>query len=222
MATARWETNRWNLYVYAADGTSHERLLDRFTSQRPQFWTPGDVGIVIVEQGRGADSQDLRLLQVSLEGDREERILLQPSDVVRGAALSPDGHYMAYEATEAGRSEVFVRPFPEVEEWRRIVSSGGGTSPHWVDRGRRLLYRGPTAIMAVDVDTQRDFVPGRPRVVMDAPPLPVGDITWTERDLAVSSDGKSMILLEDDPTDDSQEPPPKIVVVRNWFSEIRE
>ena len=75
--------------------------------------------------------------------------------------------------------------------------------------------------MAVDVDTQGDFVPGRPRVVMDAPPLPVSDI-WTERDLAVSSDGKSMILLEDDPTDDSQEPPPKIVVVGNWFSEIRE
>ena len=41
--------------------------------------------------------------------------------------------------------------------------------------GRCILYRGPNAIMAVDVETDSDFVPGRPRALVDAPLLEESD-----------------------------------------------
>jgi acetylornithine deacetylase/succinyl-diaminopimelate desuccinylase-like protein len=43
--------------------------------------------------------------------------------------ISTDGHWLAYESDESGRSEIYVRPFPNVETKRIQVSTGGGTRP---------------------------------------------------------------------------------------------
>jgi Tol biopolymer transport system component len=46
----------------------------------------------------------------------------------RAPAISPDGHWLAYESDESGRSEVSVRPFPAVDQGRWSISTGGGSS----------------------------------------------------------------------------------------------
>ena len=55
-------------------------------------------------------------------------------------ALSPDGRYIAYQSDEAGQNEIYVRPFPQVDEGRWQVSLSGGTAPVWARDGRELFY----------------------------------------------------------------------------------
>jgi Tol biopolymer transport system component len=60
-------------------------------------------------------------------------------DLTYGAAVSPDGRCLAYASNESGRSEVYVRPFPD-GSGRTQVSAAGGTWPLWSRDGRWLLY----------------------------------------------------------------------------------
>jgi hypothetical protein len=38
---------------------------------------------------------------------------------------------MAYDSDESGRTEVYVRPYPDVNKGRWQVSTGGGSKPLW-------------------------------------------------------------------------------------------
>ena len=54
------------------------------------------------------------------------------------AALSPDGHWVAYSSNQSGRYEIYVESFPT--PGRRVqVSTEGGTQPRW-RRDQRELY----------------------------------------------------------------------------------
>lgn len=67
--------------------------------------------------------------------------LLQRRDVYSSAAaFSPDGHWIAYDARESGRSEVYVRPYPDVNARNRQISVEGGRNPRWGQDGRELFF----------------------------------------------------------------------------------
>jgi eukaryotic-like serine/threonine-protein kinase len=56
--------------------------------------------------------------------------------------LSPDGKWVAYQSSESGSSEIYVRPFrPEAVAATVQVSSGGGHEPRWSHAGNELFYR---------------------------------------------------------------------------------
>ena len=55
-----------------------------------------------------------------------------------GAALSPDGRWLAYAANPTDRQEVWVRPFPGPGAPIR-VSPAGGAEPVWSRNGRELF-----------------------------------------------------------------------------------
>jgi serine/threonine-protein kinase len=59
-------------------------------------------------------------------------------------AISPDGRMMAYQSDATGTTEVFVRPYPEVDAAQWQVSNGGGTAPIWSRDGRELYYLSST------------------------------------------------------------------------------
>ncbi|MEJ2503522.1 MAG: hypothetical protein P8177_09480, partial [Gemmatimonadota bacterium] len=65
----------------------------------------------------------------------------------RAMAISPDGHWIAYVSDDTGRDEVFVSPFPNTEDGRWQVSSGGGHSPVWGNTGRELFFIGAASNM---------------------------------------------------------------------------
>ena len=56
-------------------------------------------------------------------------------------AVSRDGRWLAYVSNETGRDELFVRPFPNVNEDRWQISNGGGVEPVWAHNGRELFFR---------------------------------------------------------------------------------
>jgi hypothetical protein len=62
---------------------------------------------------------------------------------------------MAYTSNETGRYEIYVQPFPG-PGYKLIVSTGGGSEPHWRRDGKELDYvsLGVQKLMAVGVNTQ--------------------------------------------------------------------
>ena len=55
--------------------------------------------------------------------------------------LSPDGQWVAYQSSESGSSEIYVRPFRPDAAASVQVSSGGGHEPRWSRAGNELFYR---------------------------------------------------------------------------------
>ena len=72
-------------------------------------------------------------------GDRKPVPILQTRADERNPQVSPDGKWIAYSSNESGRSEIYVRPFPE-GPGRILVSVNGGVFPRWRRDGRELYF----------------------------------------------------------------------------------
>jgi len=71
-----------------------------------------------------------------------------PRPLVAGAGqqvqpeLSPDGRWLAYADAQSSQTiDVYVRPFPEVDQGRWQVSLDGGAQPRWSPSGKELFFR---------------------------------------------------------------------------------
>jgi eukaryotic-like serine/threonine-protein kinase len=130
------------------------------------------------------------------------------------AKLSPDGHWLAYQSNESGRTEIYVQSFPE--PGRKVtVSQGGGTFPRWRADGRELYYVGAgDKLMAVPVTTGANFTVGAPVALFE-----VGAYGRRESCYAydVSTDGQKFLLLR--PLEDATTRP--LTVVQNWTALLK-
>ncbi len=76
----------------------------------------------------------------------------------RHPALSPDDKRIAYTSNLNGRAEVYVRPFPNVNDGMWMVSLDGGSEPVWARSGRELFYVSSTGEMwSATVGTEPAF-----------------------------------------------------------------
>ena len=143
---------RGALYQRAADGTGSDSLvLHRPTPITDASWSPDGHWIAIVE----APSQ-IALVQ---RGDSTARILSKDARFAEYApTFSPDSRWLAYASTESGQSEVYVRPFPDVNAGKWQVSIGGGSYPRWSRSGHELFYRTKgSRLMSATVRTSPEF-----------------------------------------------------------------
>ena len=139
--------------------------------------------------------------------------------VVQGAQdafmpdVSADGHWLAYAASESGRYEVFLKPFPGSGAAVQ-VSLGGGTEPAWSPDGRTIFYRADRRMMAADLTA------GVPRTVIRRRMLFAdtfdGDMPMPHRNYDVMPDGRRFVMIA--PNDDRA---PETIVVLNWLNELR-
>ena len=140
----------------------------------------------------------------------------------RNAELSPDGQWMAYQSDETGEYQVYVRPFPEVDDGLVPISNRGGIKPLWSRGGRELFYVQPGSspqLISVSIESRDSslMVSGR-ETVMDWPYL-----RPTEgRDYDISPDGQQFLALIQVGNLDRDTAPPQINVVLNWFQELTE
>ncbi len=74
--------------------------------------------------------------------------------------MSPDGRWLAYASNESGQYEVYVRPFPNTNDGKWLVSTDGGEEPVWAHSGRELFYKGGGNLMSVEVLPGPTFVTG--------------------------------------------------------------
>ena len=61
--------------------------------------------------------------------------------------MSPDGKWIAYSSNETGRSEIYIRPFPE-GPGKIQVSVNGGVFPRWRRDGKELYFHEPRVARA--------------------------------------------------------------------------
>ena len=109
----------------AADGTGAvERLAEGQGNLRPYAFSPDGQRLVLMEN-RPEQGWDLNVL--SLTDERTLEPLVATPFEERNGELSPDGNWLAYQSNASGEMEVYVRPFPNVDEGQWLVSTDGGT-----------------------------------------------------------------------------------------------
>ena len=147
-----------------------------------------------------------------MEDERVSQPLLYDQFTEQHAAISPSGHWIAYESNESGRYEIYVRPFPNVEEGKWQISSSGGEDPVWAPQGQELFYRNSQALMVVGIKTEPTFTAGRPAVLF------TGDYQRIShnRQYDVTLDGQRFLMIKQEQTGVAQ-----INVVLNWFEELK-
>ncbi len=212
-----------DLNIKAADGTGDVEKLGSFPfSPGPSSWSRDGKILVMAEVGFNPLRGDVTTL--SLEGDHSRKPLLQEKYVQTQSKVSPDGRWIAYVSLESGRPEIFVRPFPEVDKGKWQISAAGGIGPLWSSDGHKLFYRSDDAVMAVEVETEPAFKPGKPEVLFRASYYywKVGQSIQPMWD--ISPDGKFMMVKEVQPPEKTlpAENSRKINIVVNWFEELKQ
>ena len=151
---------------------------------------------------------------LSLDGSPEP--LLATEFVERNGEIHPDGQLLAYQSDASGQYEIYVRPFPNVEDGQRVISRGGGTRPLWSREGHELFYVAPSGrLMSVGVQTAPVLAVGAPEVVFEEGYSP--SLAETPgRNYDISPDGERFLIIQDSKSAGSTE----FVVVLNWFEEL--
>jgi len=201
-----------NLFWQAPDGTGSAEQLTTFSQQLvvPAAITP-DGTTLVVQVGT-----HLGIIRI---GDREKvATLLDSPGVQTNAALSADGRWLAYNSTESGTSQIFVRPFPDVDAGRWQISTEAGTKPTWARNGQEIFYLSVVggSMMTVPVRTTGGFSYDRPTKLFDGRPYYA---TPANRTYDVAADGKRFLMIRLPAIE--AVPETKIVLVLNWFEELK-
>jgi serine/threonine-protein kinase len=218
IAFARDATSFWK----SADGTGEEEKLGSAPNfpVLPWSWARDGKTLVAMTYGIGGVGINPDLVMIATESKGEWKPLLMEAHSEAVPEISPDGRWMAYKSDESGKPEVYVRPFPEVNKGKSLISATGGEDPLWSFGGRELFYRNGEAVMAVKVETDPAFKPGKPEVLFQgkyAPHLTNGS-TW-----AIGRDGRFLMMkaVESAGKAPAAESPRKIHVVLNRLEELK-
>jgi serine/threonine-protein kinase len=156
------------------------------------------------------------ILMRGLAGDTATRELLAgPAEESAPAISPPDGRWLAYVSDETGRSEVWVRPFPDVAAGRWQVSRNGGTEPVWSPDGHELFYReADGGLVSAAIAAQPGFRVTGTRVLFDASGYQTG---LSHANYAVSRDNRRFVFV---PYARTPGRSGRLVMVRNLFTEL--
>ena len=208
-----------NIWWQFADGSgAAEQLSPSVQNQFPTGFTPDGAAIVFygfTSTGAGRD-----LSKLSIGPTSQVTTLLQTPFDEREAVVSPDGHWLAYESNSSGQYEVYVRPFPNVDGGERRISTAGGTRALWAPNGKELFYVGADSrLMQVPVVATGTAWSSRTPIRLFEWPYYVGINSGRSYD--VSADGQRFLMIKSGPGSEDTEARPSLVVVQNWFDELR-
>jgi len=220
-----------NIFRQAADGTgAPERLTTSPNAQFPTSITRDGTHLLMWENlvQTGANNFDVSTLSLepSSKPDRRSEPLLHTAALESNPELSPDGHWLAYQSNESGKSEVYVRPFPNVDDGKTLISTAGGTRPAWARGGRELFYLDADGFLtSVPVQTTGSTITaGTPTKLLTTKYY--GGATTRGNDLRgydVSADGQRFLMIKDSPTDQpANAGAASMVVVLNWLEELKQ
>jgi serine/threonine-protein kinase len=147
-------------------------------------------------------------------------VFLNTSATEAEPAFSPDGRWVAYESSETGVAEVYVRPFPGPGgKWQ--VSNGGGSFPVWSKNGRELFYRtneNPAKIMVATYRAVGDVFQSDKAQLWSPGDLISNGNLWT---FDLAPDGKRFAVLANPESESSTaEKRDKFVVILNAFDDL--
>ena len=158
------------------------------------LWTPDGRWLIFIG---GTPTTGADVMQMALDGTRRVTPLVQSPFAERNLRVSPDGRWLAYEANDSGRFEIYVRPFPEVNSGHWQVSTAGGTRPLWARSGQELFYASPTgALMRVRVERASSWAATVPALLVKEGyftiPAANGGPTYD-----ISPDGQRFLMIKE-------------------------
>ena len=220
-------SGRPEVFWKAADGTGTAELLltidDAVSMIVPYDWLP-DGSALLAHADFPDTGQDIGMVSTENDSGTWEP-LLQSAANEWSPVISPDGQWLAYTSDETGIDEVYIRRFPELED-RRLVSVGGGVMLNWSSDSSELVYirrvRGAAdLVMRVPIDVSEGDPPS---LLVEAPELLFesryynGEFGFRTTDVA--ADGRFlMVKLGGQNDEDAQ--PLQIILVQNWFEELK-
>jgi serine/threonine-protein kinase len=139
-----------NLFAQAADGGGYATQLTKSPNVQHATSVSADGTRLVFSETTPTTGQDV--MQLRLDGTHAVTPLVQTPFNERNGEISPDGRWLAYEADDSGRYNIYVRPFPDVSSGHWQVSTDGGTRPLWARNSQELFYLSATgALMRVGV-----------------------------------------------------------------------
>jgi hypothetical protein len=155
----------------------------QFVELTPEDWTrDGRVLFTMTLRTRGARNRDLYAMT---PGSKPVPLLQSPADEAEGR-VSPDGRWLAYQATSTGRSRVYVRPFDKAGG-TQTVSAEGGRHPVWARDGSALYFVEGNAVMRAPIVSSPFAIGAAAAVFSPAATLVSFD---------VAPDGRLLVVLE--------------------------
>jgi eukaryotic-like serine/threonine-protein kinase len=215
------DAGTYDLWTQAADGTgSPEVLLDLDGSILEAELTP-DGSTWALRVGGLSNVFGVRDLVSLRVGETEPRaVAAEPYDE-KGMALSPDGKWIAYESTETGRDEIYVRPFPNSQDGKWQISTSEASNPKWARSGRELFFVNSAGEMVVaGIRTQN----GAFEVTDRRPLFNVSELgldsepNYTSWDVGL--DDQSFLMIQFGAGGD-ETIPNEFILVQNWMEEVR-
>jgi Tol biopolymer transport system component len=157
IAFASRRNGKWGLYIKVADNTRNEELLwESDVPVVPMSWSP-DGKLLVFWTSSSKTGGDIWALPIS---EKKPIPILQTSADERHPQVSPDGKWIAYSSNETGRSEIYIKSFPEGPA-KIQVSVNGGVYPRWRRDGKELYFMNLIslgAMMASDIRTSGESI----------------------------------------------------------------
>jgi serine/threonine-protein kinase len=224
-----WSSGRGggvNVWWKAADGTGEaEQLTNDVDNQGVSSLSPDGETLVFWQvRPSGADVGIL-----SLDDPQSTSWLFENPFRFGHSEISPDGRWIAYTSDEEGQDEVYVRPFPNVEDGRAKVSQDGGFVPRWGPNSDELFFQayqgadresGTVTMMMAPIETEPRLRAGNP-VALFTGPYRAGELVQNvPRPYDVSGDGQRFLIIKETAgADEAVEN--DIILVQNFDEELK-
>ncbi len=210
---------QFNLFIQSADGTGSATRLAQSPSQQNATGISADGKEVIFDELTTTRQRDLRLLTL-FPTPRVQPLLETPFDE-RGGIVSPGGNWLAYESNSSGRNEIYIRPFPNVNDGQWQISNGGGIQALWSHSGHELFYIAPDgALLSVAVNPRgTTWASGVATRVVDGRYY-TGRNVFNPRQYDVSTDDTRFLMIKENGGGPNAAPA-NLIVVQHFDEDLK-
>ena len=208
-------SGRPEIYSQLSDGSgTAAKVFERPESQgrlQAEAWSKDGRTLILTDALGGSATSSIQL-----DGDRRYTPPPRSQFIEGGAALSPDGHWIAYQNNRSGAMAVYVERYPEHGSLQK-VSLSGGFAARWAPDGKELYYLNldGRSLMAVTVFAGETLKIGAERKLFDGSFRTSGPGI---RPYDVTPDGKRFVMIRGDSATAES---PRLIVVQHWTEELK-
>ena len=209
-------------WVEPSDGSGEPRQLTRLGGQvHVDTWSPDGRTLTIHHHVPEGPTRILMLAMDDAQPEPQPQVFNVGESGAESADFSSDGRYVAYLSAETGQREIYIRPYTH-PGGRVPVSVGGGREPVWATNGD-LFYRNLTGdrMFAVSVVTTEPTPTVATPVPLFQGPYYNSAAGSPRPQYDVTADGQRFLMLVPPSGTDASVTRPRIVVVQNWFDEVK-
>jgi serine/threonine-protein kinase len=209
------------IYIAQASNSRDAIQLTPGPMDVPSSWTPDGKELALT-RGFSATGGNTDIYVVSLDRPSDVRAVVATKATEMFPEFSPDGKWLAYTSDESGRFTLYVQPYPAPGPRITVTSEGPPTEPAWSKNTNELFYRSGPRMYSIRFKVSgNDFIPDKPVLLFQQPPLVGGTTVRASYDVA--PDGRFLLNQAiPEGVDDRNRKifPSTLRVILNWNDEV--